>query len=77
MLGAFELVLWENACYLLLDNRAPQSSRDLRAQVGLAADAILHAPHEVLLPLATLGGMHPETRVLRWQEIAPITATQL
>ena len=74
--GAFELVLWENACYLLPDHRRAAVFEGLRAQVGLTPDAILHAPHEVLLPLATQGGMRPETRVFRWQEIARITNQQ-
>ena len=74
--GAFELVLWENACYLLPDHRRAAVFEGLRAQVGLTPDAILEAPREVLLPLATLGGMRPETRVFRWQEIARITVTQ-
>jgi endonuclease-3 len=74
--GAFELVLWENACYLLPDHRRAAVFEGLRAQVGLSAEAILQAPREVLLPLAAMGGMRPETRVFRWQEIARITATQ-
>jgi endonuclease-3 len=74
--GAFELVLWENACYLLPDERRAAVFEALRAQVGLTPDAILQAPREVLLPLAAMGGMRPETRVFRWQEIARITATE-
>jgi endonuclease-3 len=74
--GAFELVLWENACYLLPDDRRAAVFEGLRAQVGLTPAAILQAPREVLLPLAAMGGMRPETRVFRWQEIARITATQ-
>ena len=74
--GAFELVLWENACYLLPDQRRAAVFEALRAQVGLTPDGILKAPREVLLPLAAMGGMRPETRVFRWQEIARITATQ-
>jgi hypothetical protein len=74
--GAFELVLWENACYLLPDQRRAAVFEARRAQVGLTADAILQAPREVLLPLAAMGGMRSETRVFRWQEIARITATQ-
>ena len=74
--GAFELVLWENACYLLPDQRRAAVFEGLRAQVGLTPDAILGASHELLLPLAAMGGMRPETRVLRWQEIAHITATR-
>ena len=74
--GAFELVLWENACYLLPDHRRAAVFEGLRAQVGLTPDAILGASREVLLPLAAMGGMRPETRVSRWQEIAGITASQ-
>jgi endonuclease-3 len=74
--GAFEFVLWENACYLLPDHRRTAVFDGLRAQVGLTPDAILQAPREVLLPLAAMGGMRPETRVFRWQEIARITTTQ-
>ncbi len=74
--GAFQLVLWENACYLLPDERRAQVFEGLRAQVGLSAEAIWKAPKELLLPLAKLGGMRPETRVFRWQESARITLTQ-
>ena len=42
--GAFELVLWENACYLLPDHRRAAVFEGLRAQVGLTPDAILNAP---------------------------------
>jgi endonuclease III len=74
--GPFELVLWENACYLLPDQRRAAVFEGLREQVGLNAAAILAAPGDVLLPLAKLGGMRPETRVFRWREIARITASQ-
>jgi endonuclease-3 len=42
----------------------------------MSAEAIFRAPKDVLLPLATMGGMRPETRVFRWQEIARITLQQ-
>ncbi len=74
--GPFELVLWENACYLLPDERRAEVFEGLRTQVGLAPDAILKANREVLLAWAKMGGMRPETRVFRWLEIARITATQ-
>jgi len=38
--GPFELVLWENACYLLSDERRAAVFEALRAQVGLNAAAI-------------------------------------
>jgi len=39
----------------------------------LNAKAILKADVDVLLALATMGGMRPKVRVFRWQEIARIT----
>jgi len=74
--GPFELVLWENCCYLLPDERRAAVFEGLRAQVGLNAEAIWKADQKILLPLSTMGGMHPETRVFRWREIARITLTQ-
>ena len=74
--GPFELVLWENACYLLPDERRLEVFEALRHTVGLNADAIQRASDEVLLPLAKRGGMRPETRVSRWREIARITLSQ-
>jgi len=74
--GPFQLVLWENACYLLPDSRRAEVFEGLRQQVGLSAEALWKAPEEVLLPLAIRGGMRPETRVFRWREIARITREQ-
>ena len=74
--GVFELVMWENACYLMPDARRAQVLDSLRREPGLKAQAIWEAPKDSLLPLAKLGGMRPETRVFRWQEIARITLTQ-
>ena|SRR5271157_1382801 len=74
--GPFELVMWENACYLLPDDRRAAVFEGLRSQVGLTPDAIWKAPQEILLLLAKMGGMRPETRVFRWREIARIANTQ-
>jgi endonuclease III len=74
--GPFELVMWENACYLLPDERRLEVFEALRAQVGLTAKAIDAAPDKLLLPLAKRGGMRPETRVFRWRQIAGITLSQ-
>ncbi len=60
--GPFELVMWENACYLLPDDRRAMVFQLLREQVGMNAAAIAAASDEVLLPLAKLGGMRPEVR---------------
>jgi len=74
--GPFELVLWENACYLLPDERRLEVFQTLRDKVGLSAAAIDAAPDRVLLPIALRGGMRPEMRVFRWREIARITLDQ-
>ena len=74
--GPFEHVLWENACYLLPDERRLEVFEALRDQVGLTAEAIDAAPDTVLLPLAKRGGMRPETRVFRWRQIASISLSQ-
>src|SRR5712671_5955904 len=74
--GPFELVMWENSCYLLSDERRAAVFEGLRTQVGLKASAILKADKAVLLALAKMGGMRPETRVFRWLEIARITMSQ-
>ena len=74
--GPFELVMWENCCYLLSDERRTAVFEGLRAQVGLHAEAIWKADQAKLLPLARMGGMRPETRVFRWREIARITLEQ-
>ena len=70
--GPFELVLWENSCYLLSDERRLEVFEALRAQIGLNAAAIRAASGNVLLALAKRGGMRPETRVFRWRQIACI-----
>ena len=74
--GPFELVMWENACYLLPDDRRLEVFEGLHHQVGLNAESIQSAPDELLLPLAMRGGMRPEVRVFRWREIARITLNQ-
>jgi endonuclease-3 len=74
--GPFELVLWENACYLLSDERRAAVFEGLRTQVGLDPCAIWHANRDTLLALATMGGMRPQVRVFRWLEIARIAMSQ-
>jgi endonuclease III len=74
--GPFELVLWQNACYLLPDERRLEVFEALRDKVGLTPAAIDAAPDNLLLPLAKRGGMRPETRVFRWRQIAGIALSQ-
>jgi endonuclease-3 len=72
--GPFELILWENAVYLLPDERRMEVFEALRKRVGLTPEALLSADKNVLLDLATRGGMRPEVRVLRWRQIAMIAS---
>ena len=74
--GPFEFVLWENAVYLLPDERRLEVFKSLRDQVGLTPKAITGADQTLLLTLAQRGGMRPETRVFRWHEIARIATFQ-
>jgi endonuclease-3 len=74
--GPFALVMWENACYLLPDERRREVFEALQDQVGMNAAAIDRAPDSMLLPLALRGGMRPEMRVFRWREVARITLQQ-
>lgn len=71
--GPFELVLWENAVYLLPDERRREVFESLRTQVGLTPQQITEADGNLLLAFAQRGGMRPETRVFSWREIARIT----
>ncbi len=71
--GPFELVLWENAVYLLPDERRLEVFNALREQIGLNAASLDAAPDAVLLPIAIRGGMRPAMRVFRWRQIAQIT----
>ncbi len=74
--GPFELVIWENACYLMPDERRREVFEGLRAQIGLSPQAILAADPEILLRWATRGGMRPKVRVFRWLETARICRDQ-
>ena len=71
-----ELVLWENAAYLLSDERRQKVFELLRERVGLKARDILAAKPAALLEIGKLGGMRPEVRVERWLTIAHLALSQ-
>lgn len=48
--GPFELVIWENACYLLPDARREAIFEALQERVGLHPRAILDASDEISMP---------------------------
>ena len=69
----FAMVLWENVAYLVDDDRRRAAFEMLVRRVGVTPRAILTAPHELLLEIASSGGMHPARRVEKLLEIARIT----
>ncbi len=71
-----ELVFWENAAYLLSDERRLKVFELLRERVGFEPRQILAAKPSTLLEIAKLGGMRPEVRVERWLTIARIALAE-
>src|SRR5580658_3908318 len=67
-----QLIFWENAAYLLSDERRQKVFELLRERVGFEPRQILAAKPSALLEIAKLGGMRPEVRVERWLTIARI-----
>jgi endonuclease-3 len=66
------LILWENAGYLIDDQRRILIFRDLEDITGLTPGGVLAADEDALFALADRGGMRPEERVERWRTIATI-----
>jgi endonuclease III len=71
-----ELIYWENAAYLLSDQRRQKVFDLLRERCGLEPRKILAAKYSELLEIAKLGGMRPEVRVERWLTIARIALSE-
>ena len=58
----FEMILLENASYLVDDARREETLERLRAAVGLTAEAILKHSREEIAVVIAGGGMKPEMR---------------
>jgi endonuclease III len=58
----FEMVVWENAAYLVDDDRRAQVFARLREEVGLDPEDILGTPTPILAGIIRDGGMQPEHR---------------
>jgi len=69
----FQMIVWENAAYLLDDGRRAQAFEKLRSTVGITPERIAAAPPDALLAAATFGGMFPAKRVERLRLIAELT----
>ncbi len=68
--NALDWILWENAAYLVPDERRREAYLALREGTGLRPDGILGLPREELHELAALGGMLPDLRVSKLISIA-------
>lgn len=67
-----ELILFENAAYLVDDARRLAVWQRLRARVGTTPQKILAAPDPVLADAIVDGGMHPLARAAKLKRIAEI-----
>ena len=66
------LIIHENIAYLTTEEKRDAAFDTLRRKVGLKPTKILAAAEDDLIRIARLGGIHPELRVARLQEIARI-----
>ena len=66
----FEMVLWENAAYLVDDDRRTRVFARLREEVGLDPEDILGTPTPVLAGVIREGGMQPEHRAEKLMKAA-------
>jgi len=67
---ALDWILWENAAYLVPDERREAAYATLAKATGLRSEGILGLPRGELREIAALGGMHPERRVEKLLSIA-------
>lgn len=68
----FEMVVWENAAYLVDDERRRMVFELLRDKVGLEPERLLAVPTPALAGLIAGGGMLPEHRAEKVQKAARI-----
>jgi len=68
----WELVLHENAAYLVDDATRGEVFRSLKSRVGLSPESILGAPYERLVEAIRQGGMRPPERANKLLEAAEI-----
>ena len=68
----WELILRENAAYLVDDTTREEVFRLLKSRVGLSPDALLGAPYERVVEAIRGGGMRPPERANKLLEAAEI-----
>lgn len=72
----FELILLDNIAYLATDARRAAAFTMLRKRAGTKPHEILAASDDCLMEATKLGGVRPDLRVTRLQEIALIAMSE-
>ena len=70
----WELILRENASYLVDDIAREEVFRSLKTRIGVTPEAILEAPPERLVEAIRTGGMRPPMRAAKLVEAAEIAS---
>jgi endonuclease-3 len=70
--GPLELILYENVAYLASEDRRERAFRELKKRVGTQPEDLLLAPMELLTSITAIGGIFPELRAWRLQQIAQL-----
>ncbi len=69
---ALEWILWENAAYLVPEEKRARTFGELARLTALSPDGIAGLPPHELLEWARIGGMHPERRAEKVLAIAAL-----
>ncbi len=68
----YQMIIWENASYLVDERRQAQVFNQLRDSLGLEPEALLSVPPGQLAEIIQQGGMHPERRASKLRSCASL-----
>jgi hypothetical protein len=68
----FPMIVWENAAYLVDDDRRAEVFGRIRDRIGLTPRAIAGAPESVLIDVLRESGMRPPDRAARLKRCAAL-----
>ena len=68
----YQLIIWENASYLVNDQRQAQVFNQLRDSLGLDPETLLSVPPNKLAEIIQQGGMHPQRRASKVRSCASL-----
>ena len=70
------IMVWENIGYLIDDARRAELYAEFKNRIGLKAHQIANAPMSILTDIAKRGGMQPQKRAERLQEIGRLAISE-